>query len=346
MNNRFDCSNPMKVNRCMLRVIVLVGAFWLAAAISASAQRRYVADFPRDTSYTTQSTYVKLLTSYPFIQIPSITLPRDLELIENLIYKKIRQGYSGTRALRLDVVKPVNATSLPVILILHGGGWRSGHKEMSLPMAIRLASYGFACIMVEYRLSAEALYPAAVHDVRDAVRFVKAGAVKLGINPKKIALLGCSAGGSLAALVGTTPYKLWPEGSDINNAFTVNAVINVDGVVDMTDPAESGKDNDPAKPSSGSLWFGATYAMAPQKWMQASALSHVSNKTPPMLFVNSAVQRFRAGRDNMISSLRSYGILAKVCELPDTPHSFWLFDPWLDPAVECVVSFLNQIFTD
>jgi len=90
--------------------------------------------------------------------------------------------------------------------MIHGGGWKSGSKEMQIPLAQQISARGYVTVCVEYRLSPEALYPAAVHDIKAAIRFLRAHAEEYGIDPGKIAVSGCSAGGHLAALAGMTEH--------------------------------------------------------------------------------------------------------------------------------------------
>lgn len=110
---------------------------------------------------------------------------------------------SGRRALDIDVFKPNRPNGVAIVL-LHGGGWTQGHRSMMHGYASALSSLGFVAVAAEYRLLAEAPFPAQVEDVRDVVRWVKANAQTLGVDPAKIALQGYSAGGHLSLLVGGT----------------------------------------------------------------------------------------------------------------------------------------------
>jgi pectinesterase len=117
----------------------------------------------------------------------------------------------------------------------------------------------------------------------------------------------------------------------------------MDGILDFTDPNESAKDNDPAKRSAGAYWFGATFREAPEKWIEASPLTHVGKNTPPMLFINSALPRFHAGRDSVIAILDKYKIYTEVRTIENTPHPFWLFHPWFEPTVKFMSDFLDKV---
>lgn len=109
----------------------------------------------------------------------------------------------GRRPLNVDVFKPAQSNGVAVIL-LHGGGWAQGHRAAIYGSAQALADLGFVAVAAEYRLLPEAPWPAQIDDVRDVVRWTKANAATLGIDPAKIALQGFSAGAHLALLVAAT----------------------------------------------------------------------------------------------------------------------------------------------
>ena len=168
-------------------------------------------EFPRDTSFTVFSAAEKIKKQYPQAQLIIPDLPEGVILTSDLVYTRY-----GERALHLDVFRPNNKKSLPAVLLIHGGGWRTGERSQGIPIAQRLAANGYVAVTVEYRLSIEALYPAAVHDLKAAVRWLRAHAAEYSIDTAKIAVLGCSAGGQLAALIGTTNGDRKFEGSGGN----------------------------------------------------------------------------------------------------------------------------------
>jgi len=301
-------------------------------------------NFPKDTSYTVYSTYNKLISEYPFIKIVRTEIPDNIVFEENINYKTY-----GNRKLHLDLFHPIKNDDglFAAVILIHGGGWKSGDKSMMNPLAVNLAENGYLAITVEHRLSPEAKFPAAIYDLKSTVIWLKSNAEKYNIDPNKIAVLGCSAGGTLAALVGTTNDNKKFEADSENNIYSSNvqAIIDVDGVFDMTDPAESGKDSDPQNPSAGKFWLGAKYENDPQLWIEASPLTYVSENTPPIIFINSSIDRFHAGRDEAIQILIDHHIYCEVHTIPNTPHSFWLFEPWFDQTNGFVINFLNKIFS-
>ena len=215
---------------------------------------------------------------------------------------------------------------------------------MEWPMAQHLAAIGYVTVAVEYRLSPEALYPAAVHDIKAAIRWVKEHSPEYNIDPTKIALYGGSAGGQLAALVGVTAgiSRFDGGGGDTTYSTSVQAIVDIDGVLDLADPAESGKDTGSAPPSAGKSWFGSSFRERPDLWKEASPVQHVNKRTPPIAFINSSIDRFHAGRDQMIEKLKALNIYSEVHSIPNTPHTFWMFHPWFEQTFEIVENFLDR----
>jgi acetyl esterase/lipase len=240
--------------------------------------------------------------------------------------------------LHLDAYYKKGKKPQPGVILIHGGGWKSGNKSQLKIFAQEIASKGYSCFAVEYRLSPEAKYPAAIFDIKNAIKFIKRNSKKFNVNPNKVAVLGCSSGGQMAALIGTTNNNLeFEELTGVNQNASVQAIINLDGILAFKHPeSEEGK--------VASLWLGGTYEEKPDVWNQASALTHVSASTPPILFINSDMTRFHAGRTDMIAKLNTYTIYCEVKNIPNSPHSFWFFNPWFEPMLKYTVEFLDKIF--
>jgi PelA/Pel-15E family pectate lyase len=300
---------------------------------------------PRDTSFTPYQAWIKIKKEFPQAQIVKPSLPVGVVADMNIIYATLSETPYGKRDLHFDLFRPEKSGKYPALLLVHGGGWRSGNKSMQVPMAQQIAAKGYVTASVEYRLSPEALYPAAVHDIKAAIRFLRANASKYNIDPDKIAITGSSAGGQLAALIGATSgvEKFEGNGGNPGVSSAVQAIIDMDGVLDFDTPDEKGKDEETAKRSAGALWFGTTFNQNSEKWIEASPIHYVGKNTPPMLFINSALPRFHYGRDSVIAILDKHKIYSEVHTIENTPHPFWLFHPWFEPTVKYMVDFLDKV---
>lgn len=301
------------------------------------------ATVPKDTSFALYSTYVKTKKAYPNIQMVSDAMPKRVKAKKDLTYCTI----NSSRNLSLDVYYPSRKVKngSPAVILIHGGGWRSGDRSQNIPLAQQLAKNGYVAVNVEYRLSAEALYPAAVQDVKAAIRWTRANAHLFRVDTSRIAVLGFSAGGQLASLVGTTNgMRKFDEGNSCNANYSSNvqAIVDLDGTLAFIHP-ESGEGDDSKGKSAATLWFGVPKAENPALWHEAGALNHVGPQTPPILFINSSVARMHAGRTDMIAKLNQHGIYSEVQSFRNAPHVFPLFHPWFADTVKYTVNFLDKV---
>lgn len=287
-----------------------------------------------DTSYTVKSTYDKLIKKYPFIKIAEANKGANDTQIENIVYYKEKY-----RTLHLDAFFTKNKKKNPGIIMIHGGGWRSGNKNQMKVLAQEITAKGYSCFAIEYRLSLEAKYPQAIYDVKNAIKFIKDNAKRFRVDPDKIAVLGCSSGGQMAALIGTTNEDLGFEDTSYKSKSSskVQAIIDIDGILAFKHPESN-------EGEMAAFWLNGTYQENPENWKQASALSHTNKNTPPILFINSSFERFHAGRDDMIAILNQNKIYNEVKTIQDSPHSFWFFQPWFDETVQYTTQFLDRIF--
>jgi acetyl esterase/lipase len=128
-------------------------------------------------------------------------LPGRVTIQDDVVF-----GTGGGRELRCDVFTPPDArTDRPAVLLIHGGGWFGGDRSQLRGYGVQLARFGFVCVCPEYRLSGEAIWPAQIHDVKAALRWLRANAASLGVDQDKIAVSGNSAGAHLALMLGATP---------------------------------------------------------------------------------------------------------------------------------------------
>ncbi|MDP1676590.1 MAG: alpha/beta hydrolase [Bacteroidota bacterium] len=312
----------------------------LASSVVFAQNAVTIHSIPRDNYYTIESAEKKVMKHYPSITRVDTSNLSGLESNFNLVYSKI-----GKRELHLDLFHPSKSVKKnPAIILIHGGGWRSGDRSMEIPMAKHLAANGYVTAVVEYRLSPESKYPAAIFDLKSAVRWLRMHALEYEIDTANIGVYGCSAGGHLASFLGVTNGLQQFEGPDANKNYSsdVQAVVNVDGPVDLTHPEESGRDSNSAKPSACTLWFGYSYQERPDVWKEASPINFVSRQSVPIAFINSSLERYHVGRDEMIAQLTRYKIYSTIHTLSDSPHSFWLFNPWFTKTLKYTKEFFDK----
>ena len=315
---------------------------FVLAALFANAQSTAGITGIRDTSYTINNELKKNQKNYPFIQLPATPKAGIVNEKKDIVYCQ-----RGNRKLLLDIFSPAQKAKdkRAAILIIHGGGWRSGDRSLHYALAQRLAALGYVCITPEYRLSTEALYPAAIHDIKAAIRWIRKNAGNYGIDTNMIVASGHSAGGELAAFMGATNgiKKFEGDGCNNNASSDVNAVIDIDGTLAFIHP-ESGEGDDSKRISAATHWFGYSKTEYPALWEEAAPLTHVGSHTPPTLFINSSVARMHAGREDFTRVLNQYGIASSVKTFEGSPHSFILFNPWFDSTVTIINDFLKRTF--
>lgn len=288
----------------------------------------------RDYSYNNQDALKNDLKNYPGLTLAVHSSKLPYEETAGIVYKTV-----GTRTLELDYLGPKTKKNCPTILFIHGGGWRTGDKRQHLELAKSLVDKGFRVFLVEYLLSTEALYPAAMQDVHEALNFLFEQAKKYRIDTKGLSVAGFSAGGQMAALLGST----WDEplyGSHSKD-YKIHAVIDIDGILAYIHP-ESGEGDDRQKLSAATLYFGYSKAENPTIWNEASALYHVSSLDPPVLFINSTVDRMHAGREDFRKKMNAFSIKTQVVSFENAPHSFILYSPWMEKVAQEMANFLKQ----
>ena len=291
-------------------------------------------------AFTIASVEAELRPRYPQAARATDEMPKGVIADENVVYARI-----GGAKLALDVYQPAGNGPFPAVLIVHGGGWDSGDRQMERPLARHLAGLGFVTVPVDYRLGRGGRFPAALHDLKSAVRWLRAHAGDYGIDPQRIAAVGGSSGGQLAALLGASNGLAALEGEvgERAGSSAVQAVVDIDGLADLTEPdfvrlqAEN--------PSAPTRFLGGPFATRAEFWRQASALTHVGPHSAPTLFLNStAPTPVLPGRPAMRDRLRALGLDAEIVVIPDTPHPFWLVHPWFDRVVAEIDRFLERQF--
>lgn len=203
----------------------------------------------------------------------------------DLVYKRVNGA-----VLALDLYCPEKvAGPLPVIVWIHGGGWSRGRKERC--PAVALVKDGYAVASIDYRLTGVAPFPAQIEDCKAAIRWLRANASKYNLNPDRIGVWGFSAGGHLAALLGTSGGVKDLEGNGDNMSYSsrVQAVCVVSGPGDLLEQyrdalEHAGEMNPKVKPALEAL-IGGSPEQNKAKALAASPISYVSKDDPPFLII-------------------------------------------------------------
>jgi acetyl esterase/lipase len=242
-------------------------------------------------------------------------------------FKLVRnQDYGGTGNPRqmLDLYLPIKPDQRPLVIWIHGGGWRNGSKE-NLPITWLLEK-GYAVASINYRLSAEAQFPAQAHDCKGAIRWLRANADRFGYNAERIGLAGSSAGGHLVALMGVSGGVKVLEGvvgGNLDRSSRVQAVIDFYGPTDFLTMVEQPSRIDRSGPDCPeALLIGGTVKENPEKARAASPSSYVTPDDPPHLI-------YQGDKDPLVpwqqstsfhDLLRKAGVTAELIMIKDGEH--------------------------
>lgn len=225
--------------------------------------------------------------------------------VEVKAVRDVPYAHPGGKPLLLDLFLPQQISPLPVIVWLHGGGWRLGDRRLAPNLERYFAQSGFAMASIEYRLSGEAIFPAAVEDVKTAVRWLRGNAASYGLDAKHIGLWGSSSGGHLAALAALSGPALFQSAASeyATDSSEVQAVVDGYGPTDFlqidthrlsdgevaTDPEsmQLPKDLRSASPDSfESRFLGAPINTCPELVRQANPAAYAHPGTPPFLILH------------------------------------------------------------
>ena len=252
----------------------------------------------------------------------TIPAPPDATAIN--IARDITYAVMDGQTQRLDIAWPKSAGPHPLVVLIHGGGWSGGDKSGYHGAMRLLAGQGYVAASINYRLAAAPrnVFPAAVEDVRCAVRWLRSRAKDFAIDSSRIGAMGSSAGGHLSAMLGAASDVAGLDGvcplRDISPA--VSAVVAIAGPLDIrtAGPLDSGQR------SMVENFLGIRPEDDPARALLASPGVHASAGDPPFLLIHGTaddVVPIRQSR-SMRDSLRAVGVPATLIELQGVGHSF------------------------
>ncbi len=253
------------------------------------------------------------------------------------LHSNVECSHPGAFSIPLEIYVPKADGPYPAILLIHGGGWKARQVEADRPLAERLALRGYVVAQVAYRLSTDAQYPAALHDCKAALRFMRAHATEYKIDPTRIGCAGGSAGGHLSGLVGMTGgvKELEGDGGNPDQSTAIKACVVMASTMDLV-TANAERNNE------GAIQFLGPISEHRDLYAQASPISHVSKSSPPTLFIEGEKDTLKIGRAEMQQRLRALGIPTDLITLKDAPHPYWMSQPWLDQTAKAIGDWFDK----
>lgn len=270
----------------------------------------------------------------PLAPIFTLFTPQGVEVTRDVEYG----NPGGKRPLLLDLYRPKeSAKPVPALIFIHGGGWKGGKKDDYRPYAHAFAKRGYVVASISYRFAKESRFPAAVEDAKCAVRWMRANAAKHGVDPKRLAVVGGSAGGHLAMMVGYSSEveELEGDGGHSGVSSRVAAVVDLYGPTDLTTEVARG---------SGlvSAFIGKSFDDAPMSYRLASPITHVGAGDPPTLILHGTIDDVVpvAQSDLLAAKLKSAGVPYVYDRLAGWPHTMDL----AKPVFERCLWFMDRFF--
>ena len=298
---------------------------------------------------------------------PARTTAQGVRVHTGVVYADL----PGVRPLELDLHLPPagpGAAPAPLVVFVHGGGWLTGSRRSAGPALgarafERVAAAGTAVASVDHRLSGEARWPAALHDVKAAVRFLRSRAAEFGLDAERTAAWGESAGGHLALLLGLTGSTGLggpggpggPGVADLEGSVGVTGVSSrVDAVVAWYAPSDLARVSsdlgaDPDDPTTREArLLGAAVTADPARTAQASPLAHVRPATAggvPFLVLHGEDDRAVSPRqsERLVRALAGAGARVRARTWPGAGHVWSGSATAAAEAVEETVAFLSEV---
>lgn len=256
----------------------------------------------------------------------------------------IEYGNVGGRALRLDLYQPAASKQpAPGLVFIHGGAWAGGRKQDYRYYGLLFAQKGYVVASVEYRLSGEQIYPAAVEDCKCAVRWMRAQAGEIGVDPERIGAVGGSADGHLSMMVGYSSDvpELEGTGGHAGVSSRVQCVVNLYGPCDLT--TDFVRNNAYANRVVKNF-LGRSIDDDLTLYQQASPITYLDANDPPTLILHGTIDDVVPidQGDALAAKLKELSVPYLYDRLPGWPHAMDIAQPVNDRCVWLMERFFAE----
>lgn len=265
-----------------------------------------------------------LIGSLVIMAIDPAILAADLAVPDDVVFEPgIEYSNPDNQHLQLNLARPKSGSGpFPAIVCIHGGGFRAGHRDGYNKLCLTLAQHGYVVATVSYRLSPKYQFPAAVHDVKAGVRWLRANAKKYNLDPDRIGVTGGSAGGHLAQFLGVTAgvKQFEGDGGNPEQSSSVACVVNFYGPSDFT--KSYGKSVDAAEVLP--LFFGGNLEQERRKHIVGSPLYWVTPNAAPTLCIHGTDDKYVAYEQAtwIVDRLKACEVEVELLTLEGAGHGF------------------------
>jgi len=239
-------------------------------------------------------------------------VPESVKEFKDIEYKNI-----NGKSLQLDLYKLKNLDEpAPLIVFIHGGGWKGGKRSDYLCYLVDYAVKGYVTATVSYRLVKDSIYPACVDDVTDAVDWLFRNGEKYGYDTTRIALVGGSAGAHLSMLAAYGWEDPRRKNDMSRTKHKIKAVVDIYGPVDLT--VEYARTQ-----RLLTRFIGHSYGEVPELYLEASPVHYLKPTSPPTLILHGTSDHLVpiSQSDTLKSRLDALGVPCEYCRVPLWPHS-------------------------
>jgi acetyl esterase/lipase len=269
--------------------------------------------------------------------------PAKLNVPETVVFEPdVEYANPDGQHLKVDLARPKTGDGpFPAVVCIHGGGFRAGNRQGYDGLCLRLAEQGYVAITVEYRLAPKYPFPAAMHDCKAAVRWLRANAAKYHVDPGRIGTTGGSAGGHLAQFLGVTGdvKEFEGDGGNPEQSSRVACVVNYYGPSDFT--KSYGKSVDAAEVLP--LFLGGNLEQARRQHIVASPLYWVTPHAAPTLCIHGTEDKYVAHEQAvwLVDRLKAAEVEADLLTLEGAGHGFKGKDA--ETAEKATFAFLDKL---